>query len=552
MRNLINHIGNTDYIEANSIIRLLSGIVNYFSSEDEKIEFISVHEVDTYIVKEDRICYGDWQTPMSLAERICDIHLSKYGSPDIVIEPTCGLGAFVFSALMKFKNIKEIHAIEINRQYTSELKLKILLNALDTPSQNKPDIYIYNKDFFEFDFVPIVEKSKQMGWNLAVIGNPPWVTNSTQGKNSSHNIPLKSNVYGLKGIDAITGKSNFDISEYITLKLLQLSQINHGGISFLLKNSVIRNILIKQRTEKWNIGNIEQRLINASLEFDVSVDASCFFAQFNCPPSFICNVLDFYSNTYKQQYGWVKDSFVSNTKSYSAVSKYDKKSSYIWRSGVKHDCSSILELTLTYGSYINGFGEIVQIEDDLIFPLLKSSDIRKYDGEECKRFIIIPQRKVGDDTTTLQSSHPLTYSYLLKYVNIFSRRKSSIYKGKDRFSVFGIGDYSFKPYKIVVSSLYKTINFKLISEYNGKPIMVDDTCYQLGFDNFEEAKCVYNALNSTEIQSLLKSLIFKDAKRVVTKTLLMRLDLVQLCKDNNWMIPSNNSMSSCFQLHLFN
>ncbi len=47
---------------------------------------------------------------------------------------------------------------------------------------------------------------------MAVIGNPPWVTNSRQGKNSSLNVPLKSNIYGLKGIDAITGKSNFDIS----------------------------------------------------------------------------------------------------------------------------------------------------------------------------------------------------------------------------------------------------------------------------------------------------------------------------------------------------
>lgn len=111
---------------------------------------------------------------------------------------------------------------------------------------------------------------------MAVIGNPPWVTNSTQGKNNSKNIPFKSNIFKFKGIDAITGKSNFDISEYITLQLLQLSQTINGGISFLLKNSVIRNILIKQRAEELHIGNIEQRLIDASSEFDVSVDASCF------------------------------------------------------------------------------------------------------------------------------------------------------------------------------------------------------------------------------------------------------------------------------------
>ncbi len=552
MRNLINLIHNTDYAKANSIIRSLCGIVDYFSSEQEKIEFIAILETDTSIVCEDRVSYGDWQTPVSLAEKICDVHLSKFGNPDIVIEPTCGLGAFVLSALRKFQNIKEFYAIEINRQYASELKLKILVNALSFPSQNYPDIYIYNTDFFEFDFISIIEKSKRMGWNMAVIGNPPWVTNSTQGKNNSNNIPFKSNYFKLKGIDAITGKSNFDISEYIALKLLHLSEINNGGISFLLKNSVIRNILIKQHSERLHIGNIEQKLIDASIEFNVSVDASCFFAQFGCSPSFICNVSDFHSNTYIQQYGWVNDSFVSDTKSYSAVSKYDGKSSYIWRSGIKHDCASILELTLSDGIYKNGLGEIVQIEEDLIYPLLKSSDINNYNGNQFRKFIIVPQRRVGDNTSELKYSHPLAFSYLSKYENVFSNRKSSIYKGKDKFSIFGIGDYSFKPYKIVVSSLYKSIRFILVSRNDRKPIMVDDTCYQLDFDSLEEANCILDALNSDEICSLLQSLVFRDAKRVVTKSLLMRLDLAQLCRDKGIAIDSQRFNNGAFQqLSLF-
>lgn len=154
MRNLINLIHNTDYTEANSIIRSLSGIVDYFSSEQEKLDFIAILEVGTSIVCEDRVSYGDWQTPISLAEKICDIHLSKFGSPDVVIEPTCGLGAFVLSALKKFQNIKEFYAIEINSQYTSELKLKILSNALSSPSEKHPDIYIYNTDFLSLILLP--------------------------------------------------------------------------------------------------------------------------------------------------------------------------------------------------------------------------------------------------------------------------------------------------------------------------------------------------------------------------------------------------------------
>lgn len=82
--------------------------------------------------------------------------------------------------------------------------------------------------------------------------------------------------------------------------------------------------------------------------------------------------------------------------------------------------------------------------------------------------------------------------------------------------------------------------------------MVDDTCYQLDFDNLEEAKCILDALNSNEIRSLLQSLVFKDAKRVVTKSLLMRLDLAQLCRDKGITIASQRFSNGVVQqLSLF-
>ena len=552
MNDLINKIRTISFRDANVIIRQLSGIVDFFASDIEKKEFISSYGIGNNIVCEDRGSYGDWQTPIPLAEKVCETHISRYGNPDVVIEPTCGLGAFVISALHKFSNLSEIHAIEINKQYTRELKINLLLNALSDNSQKHPDIYIYNTDCFEFDFSFIIQKCELNNWNLAIIGNPPWVTNSRQGRNQSNNLPIKKNYYGLKGIDAITGKSNFDISEYITLHLLRLSQINNGGISFLLKNSVIRNILVKQHAESIHIGNIEQRLIDASSEFNVSVEASCFSARLNCTSSSICRVKDFYSDKFIKEFGWVDDSFVADTKSYRDFSKYDKSSTYIWRSGIKHDCASVLELTRSDGVLINGFGEIVQIEDDLIYPLLKSSDINNRQINPIRRFIIVPQRKTGEDTSLLAHTHPLAYSYLTKHETAFRNRKSSIYKNKDKFSIFGIGDYSFSRYKIVISSLYKNISFVLVSQSEGKPILVDDTCYQLDFCNYEEAKCIYDALNSNEIQSLLHSLIFKDAKRVVTKNLLMRLDLAQFCKDKGLTINSQRFANSSYQqLSLF-
>lgn len=531
MNRLLEQIREAAYPEANSIIRKKCGIVDCFSCEDEKFGFVSAYDEYVGVACEDRASYGDWQTPQSLADKVCLAHLSKFGSPDVVIEPTCGLGAFVLSAMETFPNIAEIHALEINPQYVMGLKLRIFLHALSNPLRTYPDIYIYNADFFGFDFSFIVKKSRLKNWNLGIIGNPPWVTNSRQGKYLSQNTPVKRNLYGLKGIDAITGKSNFDISEHITLHLLGLSQQNKGGISFLLKNSVIRSLLYKQKLKPIRVGCVEQEVIDAPAEFNVAVDASCFFARFDCSPAVLCSLRDFYTKASIREYGWVGNSFVSDVEKYHLYSRYDNRSAYVWRSGIKHDCASVLELVQIDGKFVNGLGETVEIEEDLVFPLLKSADINNYHVGKFRKFIIVPQHKVGEDTASLKYTHPLAYAYLMGHLDAFSRRKSTIYKGKDKFSVFGVGDYSFKPYKIVVSSLYKTVKFLLVTPFEGKPVMVDDTCYQIDFETMGEAACLYQAICSDEMQSLLDSLVFTDAKRVVTKSLLMRLDLVRLCNE---------------------
>src|SRR5699024_723399 len=99
-------------------------------------------------------------------------------------------------------------------------------------------------------------------------------------------------------------------------------------------------------------------------------------------------------------------------------------------------------------------------------------------------------------------------------------RKSSIYKGKPRFCVFGLGDYSFKPYKVVVSSFYKNIIFSLVSPINGQSVMLDDTCYMLGFDNWAFAKITHHLLNSPVVMQFISALCFTDAKRVINCELL--------------------------------
>ncbi|MEO6038334.1 MAG: hypothetical protein ABIQ93_07975, partial [Saprospiraceae bacterium] len=103
--------------------------------------------------------------------------------------------------------------------------------------------------------------------------------------------------------------------------------------------------------------------------------------------------------------------------------------------------------------------------------------------------------------------------------------KSSIYKGNPPFSIFGIGDYSFKPYKVAISGLYKQTLFSLVVPVAGKCLMLDDTNYFLGFEEEKTAVFTLLLLNSAAVQTFLRSIVFFDNKRLITKEILMRIDL---------------------------
>ncbi len=81
------------------------------------------------------------------------------------------------------------------------------------------------------------------------------------------------------------------------------------------------------------------------------------------------------------------------------------------------------------------------------------------------------------------------------------------------------------PYKVAIAGLYKSLHFRCLEPQHGKPVLLDDTCYQLSFAQAQDAKIVCTALNSAPLQALLRALSFADSKRPVTKEILMRLNL---------------------------
>jgi hypothetical protein len=102
---------------------------------------------------------------------------------------------------------------------------------------------------------------------------------------------------------------------------------------------------------------------------------------------------------------------------------------------------------------------------------------------------------------------------------------------RPRFSVFGVGPYSFAPWKIAISGLYKKLQFVIVPPSDGRPVMVDDTCYSIPCQSKDEAELLLELLSSDIASEFLSSLIFFDSKRPITIDVLSRLSINELARE---------------------
>jgi hypothetical protein len=461
--------------------------------------------------------FGDWQTPLDFARASC-AKLSELGiNPEFIIEPTCGVGAFVLAADEAFPQAKSIDGYEVNEDYLS--KLKAHLCSLSASER----VQIHQADFFNHDWESSLASVQG---NLLVIGNFPWVTSSQQGAIGGTNLPAKSNFQGHSGFDAMTGKSNFDISEWMLLRVLTWFHRRAGAIGMLVKTAVARKILSQAQQQGANVVEAFMFNIDSKKNFNAAVDACLLVMKFDPEASNSDHEYTVFKDlnaAHGIRVGHRNGKTIGNLDAFDAMTHLIGKSPQKWRSGVKHDAAAVMELTRTPDGLLNGLGEIVFLEDTYLFPLLKGSDVGS-NKQWRQKFTIVTQRFVGESTENIKTTAPLTWKYLEDHGSQLDARGSSIYAKNPRFSVFGVGEYAFKPWKIAICALYKKLEFRLIGPIEQKAVIFDDTVYFISFELEIEARKALEQLNSDNVRSLLGSMIFWDEKRPIKTTILNIVD----------------------------
>lgn len=470
-----------------------------------------------------KVEFGDFQTPPELAAAVCRRLAARGARPRSIVEPTCGTGSLLFAALTALPGFEVAAGLDVNAGH-----IQSAAQALRTRSDGEL-VTVEQASFFEADWPQRIARLPEP---ILFIGNPPWVTSSDLGHLNSHNTPEKTNFHGRAGLDAVTGKSNFDISEWMLSKLLCWLDGRDAMVAMLCKTAVARKVLAFGWQAGLRVERAELCRIDAARHFGAAVDACLLVCELGrAAGSRVCRTFESLEAVGSNgTLGYRDGAVIADAELYDRRQDLLGECPYRWRSGVKHDCAGVMELRRSGDRFENGDGEIVELEPTFLYPMLKSSEVARGGAPRPSRYMLVTQRLVGADTRGIAEAAPLTWRYLNRHRARFERRASSIYKGKPPFSIFGVGDYTFAPWKVAISGLYKKLEFQVIGPHEGKPVIVDDTCYFLACGSEAEARLLHGLLSSEPARELYAAFVFWDAKRPITTDLLRRLDLGKLAQ----------------------
>ena len=466
-----------------------------------------------------KVEFGDFQTPLSLAREVAEVVARAGFSPSAVIEPTCGEGAFLLAALEQFSSADSFLGLDQNAAHVERARL------LTQEAAKHKSIQILQGNFFDVEWPKLIAHLPRP---FLILGNPPWVTNATLGNLGSTNHPEKKNQGDLRGIEAITGRSNFDISEWMIRQSMGWLEGGEGMLAVLCKTTVARKVLSFVWSQNLSIATAEIRRIDAKRYFNASVDACLLII--GVRPGIASRECSDYDSlaatTPRAIFGIREGVLVADIPLFERRRELLGRGLIGWRSGIKHDCSSVFELTRGGTNYRNGVGTDFAVEEEVIFPLLKSSDLANHNLP--RKWLLVPQRTITDSPELLRDVAPKAWEYLCAHTTLLAKRSSTIYRNRPPFSIFGIGAYSFSRWKVGISGLYKKLDFVPIAPFEGKPVVLDDTCYFYPCDTQHECDILCKLVQSEAAQEFWSSLIFWDAKRPITAQILNLLDLKAL------------------------
>jgi len=144
------------------------------------------------------------------------------------------------------------------------------------------------------------------------------------------------------------------------------------------------------------------------------------------------------------------------------------------------------------------------IESDLLYPLLRGKDVKKWKAEP-SALIILPHspqtswHAIPEDE--IKTKYPKTYIYFKRFEDVLKNRSGYklLRKGHPFYILVDIHTETFAPYKVVWTRI-ADIEASVVSKKDGKPIIPQETISLVAFNNEKEAYYLCAMINSSPFQ----------------------------------------------------
>lgn len=390
-----------------------------------------------------------------------------------------------------------------------------------------------------------------------IVGNPPWV--NWEHLPEQYRLETKPLwvFYGLfphGGMDTILGKGKKDISMIMTYVAMDKYLKRNGKLGFLITQSIFKTAGAGQGFRRFQLGDREPIQV---IYVDDMVELKPFEGVGNRTSIIILQKgrktkypvpynywvkrvkgigikddlqLEEVTKiaTYKQFYAEPVDEndptspwITGRPKAIKAVKKVLGKSDYVAHAGCysgganavywveivgKRPDGLVIISNITEGAKKKVESIQAAIEPDLLYPLLRGRDVKRWKAEPSAYIIMVqdPIKRRGIDEDEMKTKYPKTYMYLKRFEEVLKQRKSRgvtdmIKKGAPFYTMFAVGDYTFAPYKVVWTRI-ANIEAAVVSQKDGKPIIPQETISLVALDNKDEAHYLCSMINSSPFQ----------------------------------------------------
>ena len=176
-----------------------------------------------------------------------------------------------------------------------------------------------------------------------------------------------------------------------------------------------------------------------------------------------------------------------------------------------------------------------KVEPDLVYPLIRGEDAKKWYMEFKDRYIILPHDKDGEPIPhhVMRTKYPYTYKYFYQFFNDLINRSGGFLKQKlvpykkyplDQAEKMTVPFYyvmnnvkaSLAPYKVVWGRIAGAITGKAVSfacavvePINGRPVVPDDGTILVEAETPDEAYYIAGVLNSVVARSIIASYTYE-------------------------------------------